>query len=284
MPRERWLWMCPLIGMTYFTFLQSRTSYKDFNSLFPISELEWLLGLSTVTLIILGWVYWSLRKARRGTIAVSGIGLENGSLIPYECIDRIVCEGDGFPSTVFTENGELNLHIVDGEFAKLARTNLNQWAVKAEKVTVTAGEPGQTLRISYKPRGKYCTYRLGKQQSIILFVLCTLLPIEMFFKLGLATVFLVAGLSFLLFFRFPIIYRNNELSVCGDTILLKDENLVEHRLNFGDIAAIEQGIFQVKVTAKDGRTLYFPQGFVLLPELIEELAGKNVASSTTLSE
>jgi hypothetical protein len=278
MPRERWLWMCPFIGMTYFTFLQSRTSYEDFNSLLPISELEWLIGLSTVALIILGLVYWSLRKARKGTVTASGIGLESGSFIPYAFIDKIVREGDGFPSTVFTENGDINLHIADGEFAKLARTSLNQWAVKAEKVTVTAGEPGQTLRISYKPRGKYCTYRLGKQESIILFVLCALLPIKIFFELELAMVTLVAGLGFFLFFYFPIIYRKNGLSVIGDTILLKDENSLEHRLQFGDIAGIKQSIFRVKVTTKDGRTLYFPQGFVLLPELIGEFASERPSS------
>lgn len=255
MRKNHWPWAFPLIALTYIS----------------ISKGEWITAAIIVTLL-LSTLACSLQKVNKATVCTTDLEDETGTVIPFETVVRIVRNGDNVPAVIVTANGETELKIADKDFAKLAKTNLTCWAVDGKKITASVGEESQALQISYTPQGKYSTY---KNKFDFFFVY--LAPVAFFlgylYKLELLSFAAVAaGVCYWLFFKFLNVFREVELSVLGDTILLKDENLVEHRLKFGDIAAIDQGFFRVKVTAKDGRVFHFPQGFVLLPELIEELA------------
>lgn len=255
MRENPWPWAFPLIALTYLS----------------ISKGEWITAVIIVTLLLCT-LTCSLQKVNKATVCTTGLEEENGAVIPFETVVRIVRNGDNVPAVIVTASGETELKIADKDFAKLARTNLNRWAVDGKKITASAGEESQALQINYTPQGKYSTYN-----SKFDFFFVYLAPVAFFlgylYKLELLSFAAVAAaVCYWLFFKFLNAFREVELSVLGDTVLQKDENLVEHSIKFGDIAAIEQGIFQVKVTTKDGRALRFPQGFVLLPELIEELA------------
>jgi hypothetical protein len=271
MPRERWSYAFP-VGLFLYIILGNVLNFAGF----PSSEVFWPLIGAIIGLGVLA--KWYLRKARVAVVTAVGLAVGAGPVIPYAEIDRIVSEGGGFPSVVFSANSRKKLHIQGKDFAKLARTSLNRWSIKGEKITVTPCEPGQGPVIEYSRLGKYATYRL-EMPAMWLFYLALIL-----FVIGLAVPsgdelelagYLGAGLAVLIVILEVVIafYRKVQVSIIGDRIILKDENLREHILRFGDIAAVEKGLFQIKVTDKNGEVLHFPQGFVLLPGLIEELAG-----------
>ncbi|MDT8900716.1 hypothetical protein [Anaeroselena agilis] len=243
-----------------------------------IKQGDWIRSLVFIAalLFILGWY---LRKVNKVTVSTVGLEEDDGSFIPFESVIRIDRDNDYDPVIITTATGEKQRKIADRELAELAGTTLNQWAVDGKMITVTPGEAGQSLKINYAPRGKYCLYR-GNLDFFV--VNLSTAVVFLGYLCGLQNVSLAAmaaGVCYWLFFKFLNVFREVEMSVLGGTIILKGENLVEHRLKFGDVAAIERGIFQVKVTAKDGQVLRFPQGFVLLPELIEEFASERSSSA-----
>ena len=81
-----------------------------------------------------------------------------------------------------------------------------------------------------------------------------------------------ASLICILLFCILIYYRRVKVSVEGDRVLLK-RGKQEENFRFCDVAGMEKGFFQVKVTAKDGQVFFFPRGCILLPEIIEDFAG-----------
>ncbi len=271
MPRERWSYAFP-IG--YVSFIVVANILSNAGLLSEYTVLQLLLAMICLGVL----TKWYLRKAKAAGITAAGLAVDTEPVIPYAYIDRIISEGGGFPSVVFSDKGRREFHIEGKDYVKLARTSLNRWDIKGEKVTLTPGDAGQYPVIEYSRLGKYATYRLDMPKMWLFYLAL------FFFVIGFAAPdgdeFVLAGdlgagvavLIIVLELTIPI-FKKVQLSVVGDRIILTDENLREHVLRFADIIAVEKGLFRIKVTAKNGEILYFPRGFVLLPELIEELAG-----------
>lgn len=241
---------------------------------FPISGFHLLIALAVYCI----FARWYLRRARFAKVAAGGLELADGTVIPFAATDRIVNEGDGFPSVVFSADIREKVRITGKDFISLAFTRLNQWVVEKEELTVTPGEPGQEFSVKYSRRGKYGTTRLDRYINwVTLAVLFLTLvgPDATGLEELKQAVFILLVLVLLILAFKPVIplYKKIRVSVTSDGIVLVDENKVERTLKFRDITAVAEGFFQIKVTTKTGDVYYFPQGCVLLSELIKDQAG-----------
>ncbi len=237
--------------------------------IFVIEE-DWATVIPAIALTI--WLLArALRKVPQAKVTAAGIEKDHGPVTPFGSILRVVRDGRERPATVVTPDGQEDLSLADKDLVKLSRTSLNRWMIEDQKITVTAGEVGQELQITYEPQGKFSINCTELEDYFYWFLFAGLI-LGYLYGWGFKAM-LSALVAYLLFFRLPLVFHEVQLSVVGDRIILRDEHLREYILRFADIAAVEKGLFRVKVTAKSGEVLYFPQGFVLLPELIEELAG-----------
>jgi hypothetical protein len=275
MPKEKWH---NIISICYFLFFFVLCTI----GFFGVSGSKVFLPLLAAVVIFCILARWHLRRAMAATVTKTGLVLESGPVIPFESIECIVNEGDGFPAVVFVAEDRVKVHIRDKDFVRLYKTILNQWTIDGKKVTVTSGEAGKEPSIEYGRNGKYATFWTDNSViwllyiagfflvvSLIDFEVPTGKALELFFYMMMGLLIPPLVLSFAIGY-----FKRVRSSVIGDRLSLVDENKVEHSLNFGDIAAVEKGFFQTIVTAKDGRLLYFPQMCALLPELIEEFAGE----------
>lgn len=232
-----------------------------------------LLSMTVVACIIVKRI---IRRAEVAKVAETGLEMEKGAVIPFNAIERIVRDGGGFPSVVFAADSQEIVHFPDREFVRLARTRLNRWTlvpdswtVEPENITVTPSEPEQELTVEYGVGGKYRTFRLSTSVTrlsyLAFFLLVVSAPPRIYY--------LVLAIPYLIFEIILPAYKKVHVSVAGDRIMLVDENKVEHILKFGDIAAVEKGFFQIKVSAKNVEVIYFPQRCLLLPALIQDQSG-----------
>lgn len=270
-PRNWWTVLFYVVSSVAFYGTELIWNYDQVGPATGLSKGEWLAWVLGIYVTISGLVYWLLWRAGKGTVTQAGLERKNGPAIPLTSIERIVSEGGGFPSVVFLAVDQVKVHIADRELVKLAKTRFNQWMVNGKKLIVTPGEAGQELKISYASLGRYDTYKFASLSTLVMVVFVMALLFRM--KLGwntkwLSEVCLIYGFVFLML----SLYRSVKVSVLGDRVVLK-KGKKEESFRFGDVAGMEKGLFQVKVTAKDGKVFFFPRGCILLPEIIEDFAG-----------
>ncbi|MDT8900841.1 hypothetical protein [Anaeroselena agilis] len=271
MPKNWWTLLFYVISCVAFYGTQLIWNYDQVGPAAGLSKGEWLAWVLGIYVTISGLVYWLIWRAGKGTVTQAGLERENGPAIPLISIERIVSEGGGFPSVVFLAVDQVKVHIVDRELVKLAKTRLNQWTVNGKKLIVTPGEVGAELKISYALLGRYDTYRFASLSTLVMVVF--VMAILFGLKLGWNTEWLLEGcLIYGFVFLIIPLYRRVRVSVLSDRVVLK-RGKKEESFRFGDVAGIEKGLFQVKVTAKDGKVFFFPRGCILLPEIIEEFTG-----------
>lgn len=270
-PRSIWFFLLYVIIFVCWLGTNFLWSYELAGPITGMTKGEWTVGVIGVFALLCGSVYLMLRRAGNGTVTATGLERENGPAIPLTRIERIVMEGGGFPAVVFSGDDQVKVHIADREFIKIAKTRLNQWTIKGKELTVEPGEARQELKISYASLGRYDTYRFACLSTfvIIIFVMALLIGINFDWDTSL---FLDASIIYGICFWILAKYRKVKVSVEGDRVLLR-RGKKEESFRFGDVVSMEKGLFQVKVTAKDGKIFFFPRGCILLPEIIEEFAG-----------
>ncbi|MDT8900836.1 hypothetical protein [Anaeroselena agilis] len=268
MLQSLWYQLCIIICVYWFG-TEMIWNYEQVEPIVGLSKGEWFAGALGGFALIGGSAYWYVRRAGKGMVKETGLEKENGPVIPLACVEKIVWEGWGFPAMVLLADDKVKMHLQDKDFIKLAATRLNKWTIDDDEVTVASGEAGQDLQISYAPLGMYGNFfDIGKW--LIVFLLMLKFSSEMFG--GDTKLLFRASLICILPFCILLYYRRIKVSVEGDKVLLK-RGKKEESFRFGDVAGIEKGLFQVKVTAKDGKVFFFPRGCILLPEIIEEFAG-----------
>lgn len=67
-------------------------------------------------------------------------------------------------------------------------------------------------------------------------------------------------------------YKEVEVTIEGRNVRLRDENLVDHRIEFDDVDKVKLGLLRTEITTKDGRVVYLPQALFLLHEFVELFA------------
>jgi hypothetical protein len=151
---------------------------------------------------------------------------------------------------------------------KLAKTRLNQWRVNGKELTMEPGETRQELHISYAPVGRYDTYRFASLSTLVIVIFVMALLLNM--KFGWDTDLLSnASIFYGIFFLILQCYRFVKVSVAGDKVTVK-RGKKEESFRISDVTSLERGLFQAKVTTKNGEVFRFPRACILLPELIEE--------------
>lgn len=272
MPREQFGMIFTGISFMYFFEMADMSFYKFFELSAWMSKGGWFVAMLGFYAVFAGAEYWYLRRAGEGKVAANGLEGEKGGVIPFGNIERVVREGGGFPAVVFTANDQEKMHLAGSEFIKLTKTSLNRWEVKGEKVIVTHGEEGREPQIVYAPRGRYSTYRLWILEAFIVCILSVAGGFLFVFGWDTFAVLWACFIGYPIVFIVPHYYRRVKVLVEGDKVVMK-RGKKEESFRFGDVAGIEKGLFQVKVTAKDGNNFFFPRGCILLPEIIEEFAG-----------
>jgi hypothetical protein len=267
MPKSTWEFFVTVIGIAWMIVTQF-WGYEDIVPAKGMSKNEWRWGMFGVFVLISIALYLYMRNAGRGRVSANMLEMENGAPIPLANVEKIVSEGWGFPAVVFAAGDQINMHIPRSDLVKLAKTRLNQWTVgDREIITLTPAEPGQELQISYSARGAYEIYKSARLAIWFIALLsCPLLSDAFGFTSWLIAFFAYTAVLVILPHFDPV-----EASVAGDTVSWKLYGK-EETFRLSDVASLQRRLFHISVTTENGDVFRFPRAFVLLPELIEELA------------
>jgi hypothetical protein len=262
MPRTIWYYLMCFISIGFW--------YVTMQIMFDCADKgKWFAAMLGIYTIISVAIYWLYRQAGKGAVTASGLEMEHGQAIPLKDVERIVSEGGGFPAVVFTAGErEIMLHIPDREYGKLAKTRLNQWTIKGKEVFVFPGEAGQELQIRYSPVGTYDTYRFAPLSTSVFISFIMSLILYQVFKWDFI-LFWDASILYFIFILILDVFRKVKVSVEGDKVTVR-RGKKEDSFRISDVTSLERGLFQVKVTTKNGEVFRFPRACILLPEIIEE--------------
>lgn len=274
MPGNTFWWVLGISIFTIFFEVNVRLSYRLISELItPISKDIWLecLIFTIIAFDFLAYLY--LRSAKYWMVTAEGLTTKDGPVVSFGNVEQIINEGDGYPSVAFTAGGRRKMRLREKEYAKLAKTTLNQWAIDGDKVKVTAGQPGQGLSIKYSPMGKFQTNRFDALSSLIGIITAILLIFarKSIDEWGYPLMGLISPWVF--WEIFDSYYNRVRVLVEGDTIRIIVKNFPENSFRFGDVDKLERGMFQNRITTKSGEVFYLPQACIILPELIEEFRG-----------
>ncbi len=268
MPKQSWDSIVTILALV----LALGTEFAAYEYIGPatgLSKDEWRLGMFGVFVLISVALYWYFRRAGKGRITANRLEREYGPDIPLAGVERIVSEGFGFPTVVFSADGRINLHIPRSDLVRLAKTRLNQWTIgDRDMITVTPGETAQERQISYSPRGMYDIYKFAQLSICFIFLMSAPILSNAFgFTSWLIALLFLSALLAILPHYDPV-----EVSVAGGKVSWKLYSK-EESFRLSDVTGLERGLFHIRVTTKNGDVFHVPRVFVLLPELIEEFAG-----------
>jgi hypothetical protein len=268
MPQKLWCRLI-IIACVYAFGSEVVWSYERLETIARIPEGAWFAGVMGSWVLVNGALFWHALRAGKGAVTAAGLERENGLAIPLSSVERIVREGRGFPAVVFVADTQVKMYLQDRYFIKLAATRLNKWTINNDEIIVIHGEAEQKLQISYAPLGMYGNF-IDLSKWLILFSLMAKVLSETFS--GYVSLLFYVSLICIMLLWVLSHYRRVRVAVDGDRVVLKNGKK-EESFRFGDVVAMEKGLFQVKATAKDGKIFFFPRGCLLLPEIIEEFAG-----------
>ena len=271
MPRSRlhWFWGCALL--VFLIEMNSQLIHRILMEVFSISISfdTWTAFLFGGLILLCFGAYFYFRTAREGIVTMEGLNIGSDTVITLDKVEQIINEGGGYPSVIFAAGGRKRIRFSKAQYAKLAKTRLNQWVIDCDKVEVTAGEQGQELTVKYSRQGKYNTLRLETVNSLVLIAAVILYLVSHENGYISLSLLLITG------FIHSVIdmYKRVQVEIEGDKIRIIDGNKTERSFRFSAVDKVEKGIFQTKITTKSGEVFYFPQACLMLPELIEEFEG-----------
>lgn len=140
-----------------------------------------------------------------------------------------------------------------------------RWSIVNNKAHIRPGLEEDAFLAKYSPTGKYAGSRFI--QSTVAVSLCS--AIVILFFIGEPGLIFIPGVICLLLSLGIDEYKEVEVTIEGRNVRLRDENLVDHNIEFNEVDRVEIGLLRTKITAKDGRVVFFPQALFLLPEFVE---------------
>ena len=231
---------------------------------------EWF---GAVTIFLLGlWFFiykYRLMVIGRGEVTQEGIRLVKlNKIVPFHDIEKIAYVGEKSVAYIHTAGEIILARMGAREILKLPEFGLSQWSIKKEDITISKGLGTEGFSASYSPMGKYANKKFISNT----FLVACWGVIFLVYSEVINAMCLIAPFFLLLLLLGIANYKEVVATMDGCGIKLKDENLVEHCMAFDEVEKVEKGLFRTKVSAREGRVIYFPQALLLWTELVEKFA------------
>lgn len=240
--------------------------YSLVSQYFSWTQDEWY----TMAMIIMtgGWLLfreYSKRQVTQGIVTLEGVRLiKNDEIIPFQKIAEITAEHND-TAVIHTFEGESEVSLSERELVKLAEAGFMRWSVVSNKVHIRPGLGEDAFYATYSPTGKYA----GSCFLLLTIAVSLCSAMIIIFFTGDPGLIFIPGVICLLLILGIDDYKEVEVTIEGNKVRLRDENLVDHHIEFDDVDKVEKGLWRTKITAKDGRVVFFPRTLFLLPEFIE---------------
>lgn len=244
-------------------------SYSLVSPYISWTDTEWLGALTIFLLGLWFFVYkYRLMVISQGEVTQEGIRLVKlNKIVPFHDIEKIDYVGEKSVAYIHTTGKTILARLGAQEILKLPGFGLNKWSISKKDVTISKELGTERFSASYSPMGKYAD---NKFLSNTLFVVCWVIIFLVYSDT--APEYIIAGFLIILLLFGIDQCKKVVATMDRGGIKLRDENLIEHCMSFDEVEKMEKGLFRTKVSAKDGRVIYFPQALFLWTELIEKYA------------